>query len=287
MGSAAFDFYEAFSRNIGFVTNDELYVLRGKRVAIAGLGGVGGSHLLALTRLGIGQFHIADMDKYELANFNRQAGSNVSTIDREKVSVMAEQALLINPELKLKQFREGVTLENINEFLEGVDLYVDGLDLFAFDIRRKIFMECHRRHIPCITVCPVGAGFSLLNFMPGGMTFDEYWKVESYKPIEKIRRFAGALVPSMAFLKSVVQPSAFDFANGRAASTPMGCLFASAVMGTESLKILLKRGKVITAPQSLQFDGYTYKFQNTYLWRGTENPLLKLKLWLAEKLGKV
>ncbi|MFC1684967.1 ThiF family adenylyltransferase, partial [Pseudomonadota bacterium] len=53
-----FDYNDAFSRNIGWLRPEEQEVLRSKRVAIAGLGGVGGSHLLTLTRLGIGGFHI-------------------------------------------------------------------------------------------------------------------------------------------------------------------------------------------------------------------------------------
>ena len=61
-----FNYGEAFSRNIGWVTDDEQEQLRRKRVAIAGLGGVGGSHLLTLTRLGIGAFNISDLDEFEL-----------------------------------------------------------------------------------------------------------------------------------------------------------------------------------------------------------------------------
>ena len=49
-----FDYHAAFSRNLGWVTETEQDILRSKRVAIAGLGGVGGSHLLTLTRLGVG-----------------------------------------------------------------------------------------------------------------------------------------------------------------------------------------------------------------------------------------
>ena len=71
-----FDYNTAFSRNIGWVTADEQRVLRGKRIAIAGMGGVGGLHLLALTRLGIGKFSIADPDTFELANFNRQVAAH-------------------------------------------------------------------------------------------------------------------------------------------------------------------------------------------------------------------
>ena len=57
-----FRYEDAFSRNLGWVTAGEQQILRGKRAAIAGLGGVGGSHLLTLTRLGIGAFNIADFE---------------------------------------------------------------------------------------------------------------------------------------------------------------------------------------------------------------------------------
>ena len=53
MKTGLFDYATAFSRNIGWLTPQEQESLRSKRVAIAGLGGVGGSHLLTLTRLGI------------------------------------------------------------------------------------------------------------------------------------------------------------------------------------------------------------------------------------------
>ena len=57
--ASLFHYESAFARNIGWVTNAEQAILRGKRVAIAGGGGVGGVHLLTLARLGIGAFHIA------------------------------------------------------------------------------------------------------------------------------------------------------------------------------------------------------------------------------------
>ena len=67
----AFNYHQAFSRNIGWVTAEEQELLRHKRVAIAGMGGVGGIHLLTLARLGIGAFHIADFDVFDIVNFNR------------------------------------------------------------------------------------------------------------------------------------------------------------------------------------------------------------------------
>ena len=104
-----FDYETAFDRNIGWVTREELALLRGKRVAIAGLGGVGGSHLLTLTRLGIGAFNLAELDTFELANFNRQAGATLRSVGRPKLDVLAELALDVNPELQLRRFPQGLT----------------------------------------------------------------------------------------------------------------------------------------------------------------------------------
>lgn len=80
VAAAEFDYDLAFGRNIGWVTRDEQQALRAKRIAIAGLGGVGGSHLLTLTRLGVGAFHLADFDAFDVPNFNRQAGAMTSTL---------------------------------------------------------------------------------------------------------------------------------------------------------------------------------------------------------------
>ncbi len=74
MNKPDFSYDQAFARNIGWVTRAEQEALRGKRIAVAGLGGVGGSHLLTLARLGIGAFHLSDFDALDLPNFNRQAG---------------------------------------------------------------------------------------------------------------------------------------------------------------------------------------------------------------------
>src|SRR5437764_7307201 len=86
---ADFCYKEAFSRNLGWLTEWEQQALRHKRIAIAGMGGVGGFHLLTLARFGIGAFNIADMDKFELVNFNRQIGATMETIGRPKAQVMA------------------------------------------------------------------------------------------------------------------------------------------------------------------------------------------------------
>jgi len=83
-----FSYEQAFSRNIGWVTPQEQAVLRGKRVAIGGAGGVGAVHALTLARLGVGAFHIADFDHYDIPNFNRQVAAFLSTVGQPKVEVV-------------------------------------------------------------------------------------------------------------------------------------------------------------------------------------------------------
>src|SRR5437660_10751712 len=114
---ADFSYEEAFSRNLGWLTEWEQQALRSKRIAIAGMGGVGGFHLLTLVRFGVGAFNIADGDAFELVNFNRQAGATLHSIGHSKVSVMADSARQINPEVRIKGFDQGLTAENLDLFL--------------------------------------------------------------------------------------------------------------------------------------------------------------------------
>src|SRR5579863_9837962 len=128
------DFYHtAFSRNLGLLSADDQAKLRRSCVAVAGAGGVGGLHLLALTRLGVGKFHLADFDTFEYTNFNRQFGAQIETVGRPKIDVMREMVLAINPEADVVLFPEGVQPENVGRFLSGAGVVVDGIDFFAFD----------------------------------------------------------------------------------------------------------------------------------------------------------
>jgi sulfur-carrier protein adenylyltransferase/sulfurtransferase len=278
-----FDYNQAFSRNIGWLTEDEQQTLRGKRIAIAGLGGVGGSHLLTLARLGIGKFNISDMDKFEVGNFNRQAGAFMSTVDQPKVRVLAGMARDINPELDLKTFERGVTMENMDAFLKGVDLYVDSLDFFEVDIRRAVFAACTERGIPAITTAPVGMGVALLNFLPGKMTFEEYFLMEGSSREEQLIRFMVGLTPAMLQMGYLVDKDRADFGARKVPSTTIGCELCAGVAATNSLKILLGRGKVVCAPRGLHFDAYNNKMSKTWRPGGNGNLMQAVALRIARR----
>ena len=278
-----FSYSQAFDRNLGWVTAAEQETLRHKRVAIAGLGGVGGAHLLTLARLGIGAFNLADFDRFELHNFNRQVGANVASIGRPKIEVMAEMALGINPELKIERFDDGVHAGNVERFLDGVDLYIDGLDFFVLDERQRVFNLCGVRGIPAITAAPLGMGAALLVFMPGRMSFEEYFGMGQTSESEKAARFLVGLSPSMLQMGYLVDPSRVDLVARKGPSTPMACDLCAGIAATEALKILLGRGGVVAAPHGVHFDAYKNKLRRTWRPWGNAHPLQRVLLALTRR----
>jgi molybdopterin/thiamine biosynthesis adenylyltransferase len=279
----AFDYDGAFARNIGWVTQAEQARLRTKRVAIAGLGGVGGVHLLTLARLGVARFHIADFDRFGLANFNRQAGASMSTLNHAKADALAAMARDINPEIELRVFDQGVTAHNIGAFLDGVDLYVDGLDFFAFDAREMMFAACAARDIAAITVAPLGMGAALLNFLPGGMSFEDYFGWRGQSEREKALRFLVGLAPRVLHADYLADASRVDLSARRGPSTIMACQLCAGVAATEALKILLGRGRVRAAPHGVHFDAYRNKLVHTWRPGGHRNPLQRLLMGLVRR----
>ena len=279
-----FNYDTAFSRNIGWLSKAEQQSLRNKRIAIAGMGGVGGSHLLTLTRLGISKFNIADFDSFELANFNRQVGANMKTIGEPKTESLAEQAKQINPELDIKIFSSGVNRENLSDFLADADLYIDGLDFFVLDMRQAVFAKCNELSIPAITAAPLGMGAAILNFLPGKMSFEQYFRLKGYSPIQQQIRFLIGLAPAMIQRGYLVDSSRVDFLAKKGPSTPMACEICAGVAATEAAKILLNRGKVLSAPWGYQFDAFSNKLKKTWRPWGNNNPIQKIAFMIAKKI---
>lgn len=279
-----FDYKLAFSRNIGWISELEQQQLRGKKIAIAGLGGVGGFHLTSLVRLGISNFHIADLDRFEIQNFNRQIGATLQSIDHQKIDVLEQMAKNINPDSKITCFKEGITESNLAEFLDGVDLYVDGLDYFCLRIRAKVFKLCRELNIPAITAAPIGMGTAYLIFMPETMSFEEYFRFEGLSDEEMRYNFLLGLTPKPMSFKYLVDSSSINFTEKRGPSTVMACELSAGIVATEALKILLQRGPIYPAPYYQLFDAYLGKFHRGKLWWGNKNPIQNIKRYVVKKM---
>jgi len=281
--TAPFVYDEAFSRNLGWVTEAEQQRLRRARVCIAGLGGVGGIYLLTMARLGIGAFSVADFDTFSIANFNRQAGATVRSIDQPKIRVMAEMARDINPELDIRMFERGLSADNMDAFLDGADVYLDGLDFFALQMRAEVFARCARRGIAATTVAPLGMGAALLNFVPGGMSFDEYFGFSGQSERMQALRFLVGLSPAMLQMGYLVDPSRVNLAERRGPSTIVAVQLCSGIAAAQVLKLILRRGEVLAAPWGLHFDAYRNRLKRTWRPGGHRNPMQRLLLAVAQR----
>ena len=245
-----FDRGAAFSRTLGWLTANDLERLRATRIAIAGLGGVGGAHLMTLTRLGVGRFSIADFDAFELTNFNRQVGARLSNLGRAKVEVLADLVHDVAPDLELRTIDAAVDATNVDRFLDGADVYVDGIDLFEMDARRLVFQRCRERGIPAVTACPLGMGVATMTFDPRGMSFEDYFRLDGRSPEEQIVRFLMGLSPSALQRHYMVGSGATDIASRSVSSTSVGIQLAAGTVATEIVKLVTGRGRVRYAPST-------------------------------------
>jgi len=278
-----FHYETAFSRNLGLVQPEEQQRLRQCRVAIPGLGGVGGAHCLTLARLGLGHFRLADMDQFEVHNFNRQVGALMSTVGRPKAEVMAEMVRDINPEAEVEPFIEGITPTNIGSFFTEVDIVIDGLDFFAIEARSMMYREAQRRHIPIVAAGPIGASAAYQIFLPGRMTWHAYFAIDLAKTeAEKYLLFAIGNAPA-ATHRPYMDSQYVSLDEKRGPSLSSAVSLCTGVAGAETMKILLKRGRVFAAPWYHQFDPYRNRYIRRKLRWGNRGPLQRLKFVLSKR----
>ncbi|MCA9358401.1 ThiF family adenylyltransferase [Candidatus Kaiserbacteria bacterium] len=277
-----FNYQEAFLRNIGLVSEAEQQKIASAVVAIPGMGGGGGSNLIALVRQGFQKFKIADLDTYELKNFNRQYGARMDTLGRSKVDVMKEEVLKINPQCQIEVFSDGINETNIAHFLDGVDLSVDALDAFAVDTRRLFFNQSLQRNIPVITAGPIGFGSAFLIFMPGGPNFDDYFAIHdgmSYQ--KKLVSFLVGLVPAL-LQRPYMKKTNLEEKRG---PSSMGSInIGAGIVAIYAVKVLLRKGVIRAVPYYHQFDVMRDKYVVKRLWFGNRNPIQRLKIAIARYL---
>ena len=282
--TGGWNYRTAFSRNLGLITPAEQERLRHTCVAIAGMGGVGGVHLITLARLGVGAFHVADLDRYEVANFNRQYGATVSTLEQPKIDVMADIVKEINPDAKVTCFPNGLTQDNGREFVGGANLVLDGIDFFAIEARRILFQAARAAGLYALTAAPLGFGSTLHIVSPTGMSFDEYFDLhDGMSRLDQLIAFAVGLAPRGLHLR-YLDLTRVDFQAEVGPSSSIACQLASALVGAESLRILLDRGAPQVVPHYCQVDPYLQRYVTGTLRRGNRQLRQRFRRWYLKRL---
>jgi len=170
-----------FSRTELLIGQAALEKLQNSRVAIFGVGGVGGYVCEALVRSGVGHFDLIDNDTVSLTNINRQIIALHSTIGKLKVDVMKERMLDINPDVDVSVHPCFYLPETADQFdFSNYDYVVDAIDTVTGKI--EIIVQADAHQVPVIS--SMGAGNKL---NPGMMEVSDIYKT-SVCPLARVMR---------------------------------------------------------------------------------------------------
>ena len=147
-----------FSRTQLLIGADAIKKLSESRVAVFGIGGVGGYVCEALVRSGVGHFDLIDDDKVCLTNLNRQILATRKTVGKYKAEVMAERMLEINPDADIRIHKCFFLPENADDFpFDEYDYVIDAVDTVTAKL--ELIMRCKEKNVPVISA--MGAGNKL------------------------------------------------------------------------------------------------------------------------------
>jgi len=135
-------------RNIGVLTEAEQQILAGKRVFIAGCGGLGGYSAEFMARVGVGSLVLCDGDCFEESNLNRQLCCTEKTLGQSKAAAAAARLREVDSTLSLTVHHTLITAGNAASLIRGSDLVIDALD--SLDARLLLEEACAAEGIPCL-----------------------------------------------------------------------------------------------------------------------------------------
>ena len=149
---------EKFSRTAMLITEEKANLLKDKRVAIFGVGGVGGYIAEALARSGIGNIDLIDGDTVSISNINRQIIALESTVGKDKTEVMKARILDINPEAKVNAYNLFYNKETAKKFdFQSYDYIADAIDM----ISAKLELIENAKAVGTPIISSMGAGNKL------------------------------------------------------------------------------------------------------------------------------
>jgi len=149
---------DQFSRTELLLGHSAMEILRRSRVAVFGIGGVGGYVCEALVRSGVGAFDLIDDDRVCLTNLNRQIIATRKTVGKYKAEVMRDRILEINPDADVRIHKCFVLPENVEEFpFDEYSYVVDAIDTVSAKL--ALVVQSQARNVPIISC--MGAGNKL------------------------------------------------------------------------------------------------------------------------------
>ena len=219
---------------------DKVDALKGKKVIVFGVGGVGGYTCEALARSGVGQIDIVDNDTVSVSNINRQIIALHSTVGKYKVDVMKERMLDINPSIKVNTYNTVFTEENASMFdFSQYDYVVDAIDTVSGKIALCVLCQ----NVGTNIISSMGAGNKV---NPCLFKVSDIYKT-SVCPLARVMRteLKKRGVKKLKVVYSEETPSCVEAIVGeRGKKVPASCAFVPSVVGlivaSEVIKDLTK-----------------------------------------------
>ncbi|MBR5405193.1 MAG: tRNA threonylcarbamoyladenosine dehydratase [Oscillospiraceae bacterium] len=173
---------EQFARTALLLGEESMERLHNARVAVFGIGGVGGYAVEALARCGIGTLDLVDSDTVSITNLNRQIIALHSTLDMPKVDAAAARAADINPDIKINRHNCFYLPETAGQFdFTQYDFVIDAIDTVKGKL--ELVMQCRETKTPLI--CSMGAGNKL---DPTALRVADIYKT-SVCPLARVMRY--------------------------------------------------------------------------------------------------
>lgn len=165
---------DRYSRNIGVLSEEQQRILNGKKVLVAGCGGLGGYIIENLARAGVKRFTVCDADVFDETNLNRQLNALEGTLGRPKAQAARDRILSIDSSASVEAVCTRIDDENVDSLIEGCDLVLDAFD----NVESRLVLEkaCERAGIIYIYGGVNGWFGSVCTVRPGDRTVEKLYK---------------------------------------------------------------------------------------------------------------
>lgn len=222
------------TRSVPLLGEDGLAALQSARVAVFGIGGVGGHLCEALARAGVGELHLFDKDTVSLTNINRQAVALHSTVGLPKVEVMKARIADINPDCRVVTHEVFYLPENADAYdLSGYDYIADAIDT----VSAKIELICRAKAQGVPIISAMGAGNKL---DPSAFRVSDLSKTQGCPLARIMRRELGARgIKHLCVVYSEEKPQPSRLPSEHGKHIPASLSFVPPVMG------LIMAGKIV------------------------------------------
>lgn len=191
------NYFERTKRNHYWIGGQDGQIdISNLRVAVAGLGGMGSGVALALARLGVKNFHLADPDHVDVSNLNRQVIANSETVGMSKVDATLKELYRIDSDIKVHTFSNGITQDNAKDFCHNCDVIVDEIDVYPMEAHEILHREAISKNLSLYSAYVIGLGIHLYHFNGTDYRFSDF-----IRPISEHREFTKGLMQT--FLRPV------------------------------------------------------------------------------------